>query len=302
MDASVRQTAATDALDVDPGLVDKAMRTTEERPARCAETFAEAEHDRIDRRGERMERHTERDGGVGEPRPVQMDVDAVCVRYIRDCCHLIGRHRRAASGVGSVFEAHQASWRPVAEAPFVDRITHSIGVEDAACAVERTCERSADKGQTPFLRPVNMRGRFQHDLLATSYLPPSARAGWPIVPVGTNSAAALPLHFGTVCLQREHRRVVAIRRPMRRCGTHRRPHLVGGLRPPRPSACRWLFVLNRSQVAHAASPWSSVVNGSQSASPHVRVYGRCSQGESASMESISSTMAGPMTTLFSASR
>ena len=83
-----------------------ALRADDDRADRAAEALRQAERDRVGRRGEVPRADAERDRGVEEPRPVDVERDAVVVGDRRDL-----RACRRGSAAGSSSGCGRSRWR-----------------------------------------------------------------------------------------------------------------------------------------------------------------------------------------------
>ena len=129
----------------------------EDRPHRRAEALVQADRDRVHRRGELRHRDAERDRGVEEPRPVEMDVGAVALRRPGQLGRQLRRQDGAARPRVRVLEhEHQ-------RARLDDRLLHLRRVEPSVLRPERPRLEAGDLLDPHLLRGEDVRGRLQDD-------------------------------------------------------------------------------------------------------------------------------------------
>ena len=87
-----------------PGALHELPRAGDERPERAAEPLREAERDGVEARADRGRRHALRDGGVQEPRAVEVRGEPVLARRLEHVIELVERPDASAGVVVRVLE------------------------------------------------------------------------------------------------------------------------------------------------------------------------------------------------------
>jgi len=160
--------SATEELAKADRLADQLTPADDQRADRCAKPLREAEHDRVEWRGNLCHRHSERCRGIEDPRTIEVDGNAECVSAVADFTDHLNRHQCAASHVVRILEGDQRGWCDIVWCAVMNCRTDIVPGKDAVFAANWPEGDSGKDRRRPHLIIIDMASLLKDHLAARS--------------------------------------------------------------------------------------------------------------------------------------